>query len=153
MNAHHRRLPVAVAFATAVLAPRTSDANAPPGHYMIGSGASAGTVYDTKSKLTWQQTAPTTTYDWADAKTYCSGLDLNGTGWRLPTLKELFSIVDRTQTLPPFIDTSAFPGTPSDRFRAATLEDTTIASIIDFSTGFVNGDDVTWAGDYVRCVR
>ena len=66
------------------------DAAAPSGHYVVtaGSGTGNGTVYDTKSKLTWQQTISTATYTWADAKTYCAGVgaSLGGTGWRLPTV-------------------------------------------------------------------
>jgi hypothetical protein len=62
-----------------------ADANAPAGRYTIAEG----TVYDTKTMLTWQQTIPTRQYYWADAKTYCGSATvssaLGGSGWRLPT--------------------------------------------------------------------
>jgi hypothetical protein len=73
---------------------RSVDAGPPTGHYVVAAGS--GTVYDTKSNLTWQQTVSSTAYTWADAKAYCAGVgtSLEGTGWRLPTIRELQSIVD-----------------------------------------------------------
>ena len=154
MNAHLSRLAFAAAVAAAVLAARASDANAPAGHYTIGAGARAGTVYDTKSKLTWQQAAPAATYTWAGAKTYCTALDLDGTGWRLPTEKELFSLVDRTQTAPPYIDSTAFPGATSSYFWSSTLaaRSPSYAGCVDFGTGETFDAPVSSTA-YVRCVR
>jgi len=85
-------------------------ADAPAGRYVItGDGTTNGTVYDTKTKLTWQQNPPTTQRNWTDAKSYCTGLSLSGTGWRLPTVKELMTIVDFSRQSPA-VDTAAFPG-------------------------------------------
>ena len=72
--------------------PGAYGSNAPAGHYAVGTGAAAGTVYDTKSKLTWQQAAPSM-LDWTDAIAYCQALQLEGTGWRLPTMSA--PVVDR----------------------------------------------------------
>ena len=67
-------------------------ASAPAGRYSLNGG----TVYDTKTKLTWQQTASTTKYAWTNARTLCGsvGSVLGGSGWRLPTIKELQTLVD-----------------------------------------------------------
>jgi hypothetical protein len=56
-----------------------------------GYTAAGGTVYDAKTKLTWQQTVSSSMYTWADAKTYCAGVgtSLGGTGWRLPREQEM----------------------------------------------------------------
>ena len=79
------RIAFALAAVGAVLGLTVSaSGNAPDNRYTVASG----TVYDTKTKLTWQQVVPWTTYSWADAKTYCAGLSLAGTGWRLPTVKD-----------------------------------------------------------------
>lgn len=96
-----------------------AQAEAPPGQYDPTMGA--GAVYDTKTGLTWQQTSPQPGYTWEDAKVYCAGLDLNGLGWRLPTVKELLTLVDVTETSPS-IDTSVsgFPAAPADYFWSAT---------------------------------
>jgi hypothetical protein len=86
-------------------------ADAPPGRYMIANG----TVVDTKTSLTWQQTIPTDLYSWTAANMYCAGLDLDGIGWRLPSVKELQTIIDDTNTNPA-IDPTAFPNTPNVTF-------------------------------------
>lgn len=70
-----------------------------------------GTVQDVNTQLTWQQQASTSSYAWAAAKSYCAALDLGGTGWRLPTVKELLSIAD-VRSANPALDLSAFPLPP-----------------------------------------
>ena len=82
-----------------------------------------GTVYDTKTKLTWQQAISSSTYTWADAQTYCAGvsMSLGGTGWRLPTLVELKTIVRQ------------FAGQPIDRFGSLPLD--TGKSLLVFVSG------------------
>jgi alpha-tubulin suppressor-like RCC1 family protein len=74
-----------------------------------------GTVLDTGTGLTWQQAAPAQTYSLGDAIDYCANntAGLPGAGWRLPSMKELQSIVDDSRTLPS-IDPNAFPGTQYD---------------------------------------
>jgi len=133
---------------------RSNGAVAPPGQYAIGAGAGAGTVYDPRSRLTWQQAAPAATYSWADATAYCPTLDLDGKGWRLPTEKELFSLVDRSQGAAPYIDPTAFPGTPPDYFWSSTpaARWASYAWSVDFSSGETYDFDVSSAG-YLRCVR
>ncbi len=102
---------VATAVVVVVLATPAS-ANAPAGRYTL----TAATVYDTKTKLTWQRMPAPTQYLWADAKSYCGSAAvstaLGGTGWRLPTIKELLTIVDFSQPTGAHIDLNAFPGTP-----------------------------------------
>ena len=101
---------------TIVVLPSPVNANAPARRYVVsaGSGSGNGTVYDSKTKLTWQQTSPSTKYALADAKQYCAqvGTSLSGTGWRLPTIKELLTIVDYSLSSPA-IDPNAFPLTPA----------------------------------------
>jgi hypothetical protein len=52
-----------------------------------------GTYHDHQSDLVWQVTPYATEVSWTDAQTICDGLDLDGTGWRLPTIMELRSLV------------------------------------------------------------
>src|ERR1700733_1725114 len=128
-----------------LLVGRVTTADAPAGRYTIGAGAAAGTVYDTKTKLTWQRTVSSTTYTWANAKSACRGLSLNGAGWRLPTIAELLSIVDFSRTSAPLIDATAFPGTPSVVFWSSTavVDSTpTAAWPVYFNTGFSTGNDL-----------
>jgi Protein of unknown function (DUF1566) len=140
-----------------VTSPRSVDAAAPAGHYVVtaGSGTGNGTVYDSKSKLTWQQTVSSTTYTWDAAKTYCAGLgaSLGGTGWRVPMIKELLSIVDFSQTVPA-IDPNAFPSTPSAEFWSSSplAGSSSVAWVVGFSYGYTGYGVVSVAGP-VRCVR
>jgi len=116
-----RRLTKAIAWITpfaAVLAvwSGVGRAEAPAGRFTV----QAGTVYDSQTKLTWQQDVTTGFSGWSKAQSYCSSLSLNGTGWRTPTTDELKSIVDTTRTAPA-IDTTAFPGTPSEYFWTSSV--------------------------------
>ncbi len=131
-------------------------ADAPPGRYT----ASGGTVVDGVTHLTWQQVAATSGGDdgagrstWTHAKSSCASL---GGGYRLPTAKELLTIVDFSKT-DPSIDTSAsgFPDTPSDAFWTATPlagSPPTSAWFINFYDGYAGNVDMTQP-NRVRCVR
>jgi hypothetical protein len=141
----------------AITLPTSADANAPAGQYVVAAGGNVnGTVYDTKTKLTWQQTALSTKYTWASAKTYCAGVgtSLGGTGWRLPTIKELMTIVDYSQATGPMIDPNAFPGTPSAIFWSSSpsIESSTHAVVVNFSNGYIV-EYVFSTLLAVRCVR
>lgn len=88
----------------------TSSADAPSGRYSIGSGS----VLDTKTGLRWQQTFAPGPYTWTAALAYCRSLSAGGfsSGWRLPNMKELRTLVDESASNPA-IDGTAFPGLPS----------------------------------------
>jgi hypothetical protein len=126
-------------------------AAAPAARYDI----SDGTVYDTQTRLTWQQIIPSLRYSWADAQTYCSELSLaasTGGSWRLPSINELQTLVDDTTN--PSIDLSAFPKTPSEYFwsSSAVIDDAARA----WTAFFTNGSTYTFAtsaAKNVRCVR
>jgi Protein of unknown function (DUF1566) len=141
---------------------RLAGAAAPTGHYVVtaGSGTGNGTVYDTKSKLTWQQTVSSTTYTWSGVQTYCAGVgtSLGGTGWRLPTVKELYSLVDLSQTAGPYIDPTAFPSTPSDSFWSSSPVASSPSRrwVVEFDRGDTYASDVSLSYTppcHVRCVR
>jgi hypothetical protein len=80
---------VATSFAWPVL----GRADAPVGRYVSQNG----TVFDTETGLTWQRTDTSNTYEWAAAQSYCSSLNLQGGGWRLPNMKEIQTLVDESQ--------------------------------------------------------
>jgi hypothetical protein len=86
-------------------------ADAPGGRYVVEQG----TVNDTRTRLTWERAPDLTPRVWSQAAPYCSALDLNGKGWRVPSVKELLTLVDESRW-GPAIDPAAFPGTPSDYF-------------------------------------
>jgi hypothetical protein len=127
-------------------------ANAPAGRYTVANG----TVTDTKTTLVWQQSVSATTlYNWTDAKSYCAGLGatLGGSGWRLPTVRELLTIVDRSQATGPVIDQTAFPSTPAVAVWTATVWQSTGAWIVMFDTGRATTTGTYPNQNVVRCVR
>jgi hypothetical protein len=130
------------------------------GHFTYADGS--GVVADNGTKLLWQRTAPAQTFSLADARTYCASAAvsdaLGGTGWRLPNVKELWTLVDFVHAAPPVTDQAAFPGTAADFFWTTTeyadgpSSGPTSAWAIDFSLG--EGSPQLFEGTHhVRCVR
>jgi hypothetical protein len=124
-------------------------ADAKPGRYVIKTE----TVYDTKTKLTWQQSPATSPFSHSDAGAYCAGLTVGGLDWRLPSVKELETLVDESRTNPA-IDKTAFPDTPGKFFwtssSVASFPDQ--AWTVDFNRGGCNFFPVT-SMELVRCVH
>lgn len=101
---------IAIVWCALTFSRATVRADAPAGRYVV----SADTVQDRLTGLTWQW--PVDSFTWEAAKAHCS--QLTG-GWRLPSLKELLTLVDPTR-INPAIDVDAFPGTPADEFWTAS---------------------------------
>ena len=123
-------------------------AEAPPDRYTFPS---AGVVYDTRTKLTWQLELSGIGYTLEDATTYCASLSLAGSGWRLPLISELLTLVDLTQENPA-IDSKAFPNTPPGGFWASPGSNQDHG----WSVRFREGDSHilgSGAQNFVRCVR
>jgi hypothetical protein len=90
---------------------------------------------------------------WTDGLDRCETLSWAGqTDWRLPDRWELQSIVDYGQAAGPFIDPTAFPMTPVDRFWSSSAKSSGTTWSVSFASGNVVG--ITRDNDgYVRCVR
>lgn len=136
-----------------LLASAPAPAAAPAGRYT----ASGGVVKDNKTGLSWQQAAAPMTYSLASAITYCSGnvAALPGTGWRLPAIKELQTLVDDSVATGPRIDTVAFPATSAAIFWSSTPYAPAASSsgwYVDFSNG-ATLNIVSTSLENVRCVR
>lgn len=110
---------------------------------------SGGLVRDAMTSLVWRQQASTSPMTWALAKTYCPS------GFRLPTLKELASLVDASVADPgPTIDSTAFPGTPGQQFWTSTPHAGIPGNVwtVYFGNGMSSYGD-SGLSNYVRCVR
>jgi hypothetical protein len=58
-------------------------------------------VLDRETGLVWEKSLDTTIREWNDAVSYCYNKVVGGRkGWRLPTIEELLSLVDTTQSFP-----------------------------------------------------
>lgn len=112
-----------------------------------------GTVTDACTGLMWQQTSAANDMVWCDALAYCEALILSGyTDWRLPSVRELQSIVDYG-TLLPAID-AVFGATGILYWSSTSYQDDPggAAFFVGFDVGNVN----TWpksVGARVRAVR
>jgi hypothetical protein len=138
---------------------------------LLGTGVHAafmdndnGTVSDTSTGLIWQQDTARDgqgNYDpmtWEEALAYCESRTLGGhTDWRLPTIKELLSLVDYTRYNPAMINTTYFLNTVSSYYWSSTTyaKCTYYAWGVDFSDGHVlnSGSKCEDYHYYVRAVR
>lgn len=140
-----RALAGAVAFSIAFAA----RADAPPGRFV----ASGEAVFDSVTKLTWQRTAGSG-YDRVTAERYCRDVVLAGvTGWRLPTLHELYTIIDERRSRPAL--DRVFASTPNRFAWSSTYlrgAGTSIAWGVDFTYGISLAVDAAEVHE-VRCVR
>jgi hypothetical protein len=146
-----KRLYSCAALVAAGMLSLAASASAPAGQYTIANG----TVYDTRTKLTWQQTPSSTGYTWTDAKGYCAGLGttLGGSGWRVPTVKELATLVDYSRASPT-IDSTAFPSFPALDYWTTTVSGATSGIyVVEFRRGFILAYLANSTLRRVLCVR
>ena len=135
---------------------------APPNQY---TAVATGEVRDNYTGLVWQQDYSPATMAWTDAAGYCAGLTTGGHTWRVPSLRELATLVDEAQVAPA-INRTMFPNTKSGSksnnwywasHRAAG--NATAAWAINFDDGFTgfnagaSGDWNYFTAGWVRCVR
>lgn len=76
-----------------------------------------GEIEDAETKLVWQQADSGSPMTFDAAGPYCQSLALNAHNWRLPSIKELSTLVDETPPIAkvsPAIDTTTFPITPAN---------------------------------------
>ena len=115
------------------------------------AGMSESTVIGSRE---WQKATAPGKYNWSNAISYCSSLNLSGkSDWRLPSKDELSSVIDTSVSSPKIV---------------AELRDTTESSYYWSSTSGVNGTSNAWyvvfvhgfvynhhnpSSYYVRCVR
>jgi len=135
-----------------------------------------GTVTDLVTGLIWQKTPDFTKRTFEEAAEYARTLKLAGhDDWRVPNIKELFSIVDvrgNQRTLTPYINTDYFdfeyPDTSagwrimdaqywsSTRYLGTTMRADRSAFGFNFADGRIKAYPVAGhhvARHYVRCVR
>jgi hypothetical protein len=123
-----------------------------------------GTVTHSATGLTWMRCAmgmawngttcsgSASKYTWDQAKVLGTAYaDKND--WRLPSIVELNSIVER-QTFSPAISELAFPNTPSSRFWSGSLKahNSNFGIVVDFSKGELDGFSRT-SSQAIRLVR
>lgn len=129
-----------------------------------------GTVSDSNTGLLWQKGENGKPYNWYQAsgtydatynpspvKDVCGALVLGGfSDWRLPTKKELTSIVDYAVPYPgPTVNAAYFPGATTSSYWSSTMNGhyPNLAWSVSFSTGYVQNFKQKYYSFSVRCVR
>src|SRR5438034_962063 len=78
-------------------------------------------VRDNETGLVWVQSPGTSTFTWEQGQIHCNQLSVsNRIGWRLPTLQELGSLVDRSQSNPALPAGHPFSNVQSSTYWSAT---------------------------------
>ena len=112
-----------------------------------------GTITDNLTRLMWQQSS-SSGKTWEQALAYCEELDIGGnTDWRMPTIKELQRLVDRSRR-GPAINTMYFLNTASSLYWSSTTyaNDTYGAWGVEFIDGLTK-NFYKYNLYYVRAVR
>jgi hypothetical protein len=119
-------------------------------------------VLDVATGLVWQQQVDSGSYTFSAAPAYCAA---RGSGWRVPSIKELLTTVDFSANWPsvPAIDSTVFPGvmlpTPfgpwSQQFFASTKAAPAFADpwVVDYGSGTAKAYTAPNSPLQVRCVR
>lgn len=111
------------------------------------------TVIDKETGLTWERNPEDVLRTWDDAVSYCSNLNVDNGGWRLPTPAELQTLVDESRK-DPAIDQTAFPGTASDYYwtKSPGISMPGYVWMVEFNLGlsYTIGKSEM---HYARCVR
>jgi hypothetical protein len=125
----------------------------PANRYSISSGV----VMDTVTGLNWQQQAQKRTFTYSDAELYCKNLNLGDVGshWRMPTVKELSTLVDYDVSMGSLMmDPTAFSGETSDSYWSSTALAGNANGLwaINFAIGMLIDDNIQNIL-MVRCVN
>jgi Protein of unknown function (DUF1566) len=120
--------------------------DAPPDQYKTFLPTTP-TISDNYTQLVWTRSTvagPINTLVPANAESACSGVGLGGK-WRLPTVRELLTIVDEQPHLEHdsvshaditlYIDGNAFPGMHAARYVAASPDPLNALWFVDFGNG------------------
>jgi hypothetical protein len=135
----------------------------PEPRYAFDKVGVTDTVVDGATGLVWQRQPASGTYTFAKAQQYCAALE---EGFRVPSMKELQTVVDETQVARPSIDQRVFTEFPAlssgNAFFWTSSASVALPGSNAWFVNFGNGaatDSVVTVGKvvdneyYVRCVR
>ena len=112
-----------------------------------------GTISDLNTGLMWQKT-PAAKTTWHEAKTGASLVALGGhTDWRLPDIKELYSLIDFSgaigpQNLKPYIDTAYFDFRYGDTLAGERLIDAQYWSSTEYTGRTMGGNETIFGVNF-----
>jgi uncharacterized protein DUF1566 len=139
----------------------TSKQGPMPNQYTLLAG---GEVQDNETGLIWVQATSPETHTQTDALSYCQNLGLNGHTFRLPSVKELSTLVDENPPITavsPAINKTMFPDTKangwyisSSKWAGPADKSSSGAWALNYEDGFTDpGYSNHFTDGWVRCVR
>lgn len=129
-----RAASVLLSCALAAVATPRAIADAPPGRYTI-AGATSATVTDGKTGLTWLRDVITPPLNTLESATKACP-----SGYRLPDIKELATLVDESASGLPYLDSKAFPKVSAVTLWSSTMSN---ASATDYQSFVMHPDGTT----------
>jgi len=126
--------------------------------FVVLSNWNSEAVLDRETGLVWERSPSATRRSWLIAQVVCNVLFKgNRLGWRLPTVQELASLIDRTQQIPALPAGHPFTGVESsdnDNYWSATTADFNLrAWSVTFADGEPHFDLLKSLSSFVWCVR
>ena len=126
--------------------------------FIVLSNMGSAAVLDRETGLVWERSPSTSTISWLDASFHCINLDAGGrTGWRLPTIPELMSLVDRSVSPPGVALPSGHPfgNVQANGYWSATslARNAIFAWHVAFGNSGLVGSNSKSFGDHAWCVR
>ena len=110
-------------------------------------------VLDRETGLVWQRDTDDTGYNWDSAQNICYQIEIGGRmGWRLPTIDELATLIDRTQSNPALPEGHLFTNVKGFYWSSTAYVGVAGAFRVELDQGIVHGCTVT-VENYVRAVR
>lgn len=110
------------------------------------------TAADALLQVEWLRNVVVNTYTMPQTVGWCTKVDIAGPGWRVPTIRELSALIDRSAA-PTMIDASVFGG-PSATIWSYSIsaDDPAYVWSVDFSNGTCIATEMQSYQD-LRCVR
>ena len=112
-------------------------------------------VLDKETGLVWEKSPDTTQRFWSNAIYYTNNKVVGGRkGWRMPTLEELASLVDPTQSIPALPNGHPFTNIQLWQYWSSTTDvlSASFAATVRFNDGLVNYFNKTTFTSNVWCV-
>ena len=113
-------------------------------------------VHDKNNQLVWQKKIQSQLFTWSKAQNYCINLEFDGySDWRLPTISELESLVDKRYSSSINPSFGPLPDSYPPYFWSSTTDpnDNNEAQFLNFSDGLPAHINKEEGDGFVRCVR
>ena len=131
-----------------------------PSRFQVLSAFGDAAVLDKETQLVWEQSPgdrrdPTAVRTWLGAQKHCNHKTVGGRkGWRLPTIQELASLIDPTQSSPALPSGHPFSNVQSAIYWSATTraDNTANVWIVLLNSGNL-GDHFKTSTNHDWCVR